>query len=267
MRKNVLAIIVALACVPAFATGNNNQNGPGGNATGGNATGGTAIANGGGASVLGSGNSSNLNSNTNLQGQAQGQQQGQAAIGVGIGGEGGRAMSSSSSGSSSTSGASATSNSGGNTMVGGRQDTTNNNQSGANVTVTGDTYQAQERNPVNTAYAAPLAAANGTCMGSTSGGAQGVSFGVSFGSTWVDAGCDARYDATALAYIGLKRAAQARLCLKPEIAKAMEAAGTPCPTANAPTSAAATAPVVATAKPAGCDYKGNDEVVIKRYCK
>lgn len=89
------------------------------------------------------------------------------------------------------------------------------------------------RYPVATAYAAPLTASNGTCMGSSSAGAQGAALGVSFGTTWTDSSCDIRYDAEALRAAGLPIAARARLCQKPEIAKAMEAAGTPCPTSNA----------------------------------
>lgn len=85
------------------------------------------------------------------------------------------------------------------------------------------------RYPVSTAYAAPLTATNGTCMGSSSAGAQGAALGVSFGTTWTDTSCDIRYDAEALRAAGLPIAARARLCQKPEIAKAMEAAGTPCP--------------------------------------
>lgn len=99
------------------------------------------------------------------------------------------------------------------------------------VTVNGDTYEAA-RIPVATAYAAPLAASNGTCMGSTSAGVQGMSAGVSFGTTWTDNGCDARYDATALVAAGQPKAAIARLCLKPEIRQAMADAGTPCPGAQ-----------------------------------
>lgn len=85
------------------------------------------------------------------------------------------------------------------------------------------------RYPVSTAYAAPLTATNGTCMGSSSAGAQGAALGVSFGTTWTDTSCDIRYDAEALRAANMPRAAIARLCQKPEIAKAMEAAGTPCP--------------------------------------
>ena len=119
-------------------------------------------------------------------------------------------------------GGDATSSSGGNTVSGSQA----NEQ---NITVTGDTVTYQEsRRPASTAYAAPLTAANGTCMGSTSAGGQGVTFGVSFGTTWTDSGCDARYDAQALNALGMREAAIERLCQKGEVAKAIEAAGGVC---------------------------------------
>lgn len=129
-----------------------------------------------------------------------------------------------SSSSSANANASATANSSANA------NSTQANVQTSNVTVTGDTvtYQAQERNPVASAYAAPLTTSNGTCMGSKSAGLQGVGFGLSVAGTWVDEGCDARYDAMALAQAGLREAAVARLCMKPEIAQAMKASGTPC---------------------------------------
>jgi hypothetical protein len=163
-----------------------------------------------GAAVVGSGNSSNNIKNTNnmAQGQQQGQAQGQSQ----------------SARSNATGGASnANSMSGGNSLSGGA------------VTVSvegakGDVYvaPAQERNPVATAYAAPLTSTNGTCMGSSSGGGQGAAIGISFATTWTDNNCDIRYDAEALRAAGLADAARARLCQKPEIKAAMEAAGTPC---------------------------------------
>lgn len=109
---------------------------------------------------------------------------------------------------------------------------------GSRVTVEGDkgsTYYApaQERNPVATAYAAPLAAANGTCMGSTSGGAQGAAIGVTFGTTWTDSKCDARYDAEALRAVAGNSAAIARLCQVKELRQAIEDSGQTCPTAKA----------------------------------
>lgn len=179
---------------------------------------------GGNATVLGSGNSSNTNLNSNMQGQAQGQAQGQSL----------RNNIANTNTSGSSSGASASN--GGNTT--GSQ----------SITVQGDrtVYQAQERNPVPTAYAAPLTSSNGTCMGSSSIGGQGAAVGLSFGTTWTDSGCDARYDATALANVGMQKAAIERLCLKAEIAQAMKAAGTPCESdrkaASAPKRAEAEAP-------------------------
>jgi len=172
---------------------------------------GIAAAQANAAAVAASSSSANAAAN-----QVQGQQQGQtqSSRNTATGGAGGRAT--------ATGG-----NSGGNTLNGGA------------VTVSvegakGDVYvaPAQERNPVNTAYAAPVVASNGTCMGSSSGGGQGAAIGISFATTWTDNSCDIRYDAEALRAAGLQRAAQARLCQKADIAKAMEAAGTPCPSAE-----------------------------------
>lgn len=108
------------------------------------------------------------------------------------------------------------------------QSTDNANNASQTVTVQGDNHQAA-RMPVATAYAAPVTASNGTCMGSTSAGMQGMGAGISFGTTWKDDSCDMRYDAEALRTAGQPLAAIARLCQKPEIAAAMAAAGTPCP--------------------------------------
>lgn len=269
MKRNVLAVMIALCAGSAFATGIGNSYGgeggkggsatatggnsvaTGGNATGGSATGGSVLGSGNSSSssgVIGSGNSSNLNAN--VQGQAQGQ--------IATGGQGGAG------GQGGSASAGAVSSSGGNTMIGGSQSTRTDNQSAASnsVVVEGDTYEAK-RAPVATAYAAPLTASNGTCQGSTSAGAQGVSFGVSFGSTWKDDSCDMRYDAEALRAAGLPHAAQARLCQKPEIEKAMEAAGTPCPKVK--TSAVATTIVrPATEQEQAVGYTGSDPVVRAR---
>lgn len=278
-KLNILAITIAAAFVaaPACATYPGNNGGAGGAggsagaiagaaagaiATGGNATGGngyggaggqggqggSAVATGGEggrggagghASVLGSGNSSNVNTLGQQQGQAQGQMQGQAAISN----SGGNHLSN---GSSSSSGANSTSSSGGNTMTGGTQSATQANA----VTVNGDTvtYQAQQRDPVASAWAAPLTSGSNTCMGSSSGGAQGVTFGVSFGTTWQDDNCNARFDAQALNSLGLRSAAIARLCQRTDNAKAIEAAGGKCP-AQADTAKPTSAAEVATTSP------------------
>lgn len=143
------------------------------------------------------------------------------------------AASVSSSASISASSSISASNSGGNTQTNAGNNSSNS-ASGNIVAVDGNTvtYNAQDRDPVSTAYAAPLTASNGTCMGSTSGGIQGIGLGISVGSTWTDESCDMRYDAEALRAAGLQGAAIARLCQKKEIAAAMEAAGTPCPSAK-----------------------------------
>ncbi len=89
-------------------------------------------------------------------------------------------------------------------------------------------YAAQKRNPVSTAFAAPLVAADDTCMGSTSVGGQGVGFGLSVGSTWQDGDCVRRKDARELHNMGYKGAGIALMCQNEAVAQAMEAAGTPC---------------------------------------
>jgi hypothetical protein len=60
-----------------------------------------------------------------------------------------------------------------------------------------------------------------TCLGSVSGGGAFVGTGFSFGTTIPDPGCAARLDARTLWSMGLKKAAVARLCLNPEIYRAM----------------------------------------------
>ena len=70
---------------------------------------------------------------------------------------------------------------------------------------------------------APGLAAAGleTCLGSVSGGGAVLGTGLSFGTTIPDPGCAARLDARTLWSMGLKKAAVARLCLNPEIYRAM----------------------------------------------
>lgn len=89
--------------------------------------------------------------------------------------------------------------------------------------------EAQARNPVSTAFAAPLVAADDTCMGSSSAGGQGVGFGLSLGTTWHDEDCVRRKDARELHNMGQKKAALALLCQSDHVAEAMAAAGTACP--------------------------------------
>ena len=70
---------------------------------------------------------------------------------------------------------------------------------------------------------APGLAAAGleTCLGSVSGGGAFVGTGFSFGTTIPDPGCAARPDARTLWSFWLKKAAVARLCLNPDINRAM----------------------------------------------
>lgn len=87
---------------------------------------------------------------------------------------------------------------------------------------------AQRRNPVATALAPPLTAADDTCMGSSSAGGQAVGFGLSVGSTWHDDDCVRRKDARELYNMGYKKASLALMCQSKQIEKAMKKAGTPC---------------------------------------
>lgn len=100
------------------------------------------------------------------------------------------------------------------------------------VATSGNSYNsyvnsAQRRNPVSTAYAAPLTA-TGDCMGSTSAGGQAIGFGLSLGSTWHDTDCERRHDAAALHNMGFKSAAISLMCQNDAVAEAMKTAGTPC---------------------------------------
>lgn len=93
-------------------------------------------------------------------------------------------------------------------------------------------FEAQERAPVNTAYAAPLVSGEDTCMGSSSIGGQGVGFGISIGTTWTDENCQRLKNSRQLAAMGFRRASVALLCVNDDVARAMEAAGLPCRVTN-----------------------------------
>ncbi|NOT40341.1 MAG: hypothetical protein HOP13_07610 [Alphaproteobacteria bacterium] len=101
----------------------------------------------------------------------------------------------------------------------------NSNSNNANLEV--NTYN--ERAPVNTAYAAPLAVGEDTCMGSSSIGAQAVSFGLSIGTTWQDDNCRRLKNSRQLVSLGYHRAATSLMCVDEDVRQAMIMAGTPCP--------------------------------------
>ena len=70
---------------------------------------------------------------------------------------------------------------------------------------------------------APGLAAAGleTCLGSASGTVSAVGFGIGGGSTYRDEDCTARLDSRTLFAMGLKSAAVARLCVRPDIWRSM----------------------------------------------
>lgn len=145
--------------------------------------------------------SNNDNRNTNVMGQHQGQSQGQHQTSV----------------SGAYSGGNVQSNDGNNTEV----------------SVTDNSvihHEAQKRNPVASAIAAPLTSSNDTCMGSSSGAVQGVTIGASFGTTWTDDNCVMLKNARELYNMGLPDVAIARMCQDKKNRQAFEDAGYHCPT-------------------------------------
>lgn len=92
----------------------------------------------------------------------------------------------------------------------------------ANTTSSTNVSGDQTLRNVPTVFSPGLAAAGlETCLGSVSAGAGVVGFGGSFGTTVPDPSCAARLDARTLWSFGLKKAAVARLCLNPDINRAM----------------------------------------------
>jgi hypothetical protein len=84
-----------------------------------------------------------------------------------------------------------------------------------------NTGTATVRN-VPSVFAPGLAAAGlETCLGSVSGGGAFVGTGFTFGTSIPDPGCATRLDARTLWSMGLKKAAVARLCINPDIARSM----------------------------------------------
>ena len=110
------------------------------------------------------------------------------------------------------------------TAVGvGRSTSTSQAVSGQATITSNSTVPADQTVKNVPSVVAPGLAAAGleTCLGSISGGGAVLGTGLSFGTTIPDPGCAARLDARTLWSMGLKKAAVARLCLNPEIYRAM----------------------------------------------
>jgi hypothetical protein len=106
-------------------------------------------------------------------------------------------------------------------------DVTNTYSDNSNISIdAGVNHNAQRRDPVNTAYAAPLVAGVDTCMGSTSAGGQGITLGFSFATTWKDEDCIIRKDARFLQNAQRQEIALSLMCSKPSVLAAVERAGT-----------------------------------------
>lgn len=214
MKTIYLAAAAALAlCAPALATPQGDPPGlnKGGDATAvgvgvgigaaeannvnlidnrSNATGGNATATGGradsSATVIAPVTTTDVNHN--LQGQLQGQQQSSSS---GVSG----------SGNSTNEIGVSTIGTGNVTEVGGQ---TAENTASNTVNVGGDVHEAQRRNPVASAYAAPLAIGGGVCAYTpVSGAGQFVSFGLSGSAAKIDKGCETRATADMFARLGM----------------------------------------------------------------
>lgn len=229
-----LALFASLASLSIAHAGKpgNNGGGKGGcgvgqttNGCGGTTATGTTNNGGAGGSVVGSGNSANVNT----------------AIG-GAGGAGGKAT--------IEKGAVDNRNMNVNTNTAAQQQTaiSGGNTVTSTVTVQGD------QNPVSSAIASGLTAANGTCMGSTSAGAQGVTIGLSVGTTWKSDECNRRYNSIRMQELGQTKAAVALMCQDASVAEAMKQAGTPCPSATSTPASTKTADA----------YSGTDPIVKAR---
>jgi hypothetical protein len=127
--------------------------------------------------------------------------------------------------SASSSSSNAAAYSGGNT-----QTATQISSQANSVTVTGDTvtYQAQERNPVSTAYA-PNVMPTAACALGTSFGLQAATFGVSFGNGSVDANCQLLEQVRSVATVlNDKQTAAEMMCEVPSYRAARQRLGKPC---------------------------------------
>ena len=110
------------------------------------------------------------------------------------------------------------------TAVGVGRSTSTSQAVSGQATITGNSTVPADQTVKNVpSVVAPGLAAAGleTCLGSVSGGGAVLGTGLSFGTTIPDPGCAARLDARTLWSMGLKKAAGARLCLNPQIYRAM----------------------------------------------
>lgn len=164
---------------------------------------------------IATGGNSNVR-NSNRQGQKQGQAQGQRQGIYGSGNSSSRSLSAARGGDQRQS----------QSLTGNNSDSSAVN--GGNTVDASDNsvYEAQKRNPVNSAWAAPLTASNDTCMGSTSAGGQGITLGLSFATTWTDKDCIIRKDARFLHNAGRGMVSLSLMCEKETVRRAVARAGT-----------------------------------------
>lgn len=243
MRLSIFAAAVALAGLasPAFADppGNNGggnggcgvgqqtngcggQGGAGGN--GGNGGNSTSTANAGALVVNDSFNTTvrnsiddhsirNTNSNANLSTNVNSNTAfggaGGKGVGVGVGLGGSAGASASQDQTQAQSQTQSLTNTGGNssnTVTGGAQSNSNSAVGSGNTTTFSDNsvYEAQKRNPVSSAYAAPLSIGSGVCMYTpVSASGQGITIGLSGSVAKRDDECERRSTADMFARVGM----------------------------------------------------------------
>lgn len=131
-----------------------------------------------------------------------------------------------------------------------------------NVTTTDNSvYEAQKRNPVSSAWSAPLVTSNDTCMGSTSAGGQGITLGLSFATTWRDKDCVIRKDARFLHNAQHQTVALGLMCEKASVRRAVARAGSVAERLACGLNADGSEPVAANTDTALVDGEGNAVMV------
>lgn len=157
------------------------------------------------------------------QGQSQSQSVNNSGNNVGTGGAGGSASAGASVGNVSTGASTSTASTGAVTNTNTNTNTTGASTSSANNSGSGNstvaiTHEAQRRNPVNTAYAAPVSIGGGVCAYTpASGGVSFIPFSGSLAGAKIDKGCERRANADVLARMGHQRLACELMLNNPEV--------------------------------------------------
>lgn len=261
LKMGIFIMAVALT-TPAFAGSNQNHTCQGGHncTTGGSGSGGSTNSTNTNSNTNSNSNantnantstsdsnstSNNLNASNATGGQGgaggAGGQGGQGGVGiggtgVGMGGTGGTGVGLGGSSTAVNSGytdshnvttntqTSTQSNAGNNSSnTASNSATAGSNNNGSNVNVGGDVYQAQQRNPVNTAIAPVVVTGSDQCLVPMTAGAQAITFGISMGTAARDKICEVIKMARLLEGMGDHDVALELLASDPRVAAAIKA--------------------------------------------